>query len=273
METDEDSSNYYEKLQSIKKVLSHSNINYLKTKKNLIWNSLTLHLQKILQPGKLFSDITTIFNTTKVISVVLGTCLIAFAVYNIHIPSNITDGGGLGLILLLNHWFGLPPFIVAPALDILLYIIALRFLGKKFLSISILSSISLAIFFRVFASLPTILPDLSGLPVVAALMGGIFVGVGAGLVFRQGGSCGGDDALVITITKLTKWRLCIVYVIIDSAVLLLSMTYIAPSRIVFSLLTAITSSIFLDLTSSFRKKKDNQSDRKYIPQKSISPLS
>jgi uncharacterized membrane-anchored protein YitT (DUF2179 family) len=114
--------------------------------------------------------------------------------------------------------------------------------------------------------LPTILPDLSGQPLVAALAGGILVGVGAGLVFRQGGSCGGDDALVITIAKLTKWRLCIIYVIIDLAVLLLSMTYIAPGRIVFSLLTAITSSAFLDLTYTFRAKKTNKEMGDIIPQ-------
>jgi hypothetical protein len=146
METDDESSKYYKKVESIKKILSHRDISYLKTKKNLIWNSLTLNLQKLLQLKKLTSSLTTTFTKTKVVNVVLGTCLIAFAVYNIHIPANITDGGGLGLILLLNHWFNLPPFVVAPILDILLYIVALRFLGMKFLRISILSTISLAIF-------------------------------------------------------------------------------------------------------------------------------
>ena len=194
-------------------------------------------------------------NCSTILNVILGTGLIAFALYNIHIPANITDGGGLGLILLLNHWFNLPPFIMAPIIDVLLYIVAIRFLGIKFLKISILSTIMLAIFLRVFAALPTVLPNLSGQPLVAALLGGVFVGLGAGLVFRQGGSCGGDDAFVITLVKLTKWRISMVYLIIDGAILLLSMTYIAPSRIVFSLVTAITSSIVLDITCSIGKKK------------------
>ena len=238
MESDEDSSNDHR-------------IAYLKTKKNLIGNSLTL----FSQPKKLVNHFTKELTFAKTVHVALGTCLIAFAVYNIHIPANITDGGGLGLILLLNHWFNIPPFIVAPVMDILLYIVAVRFLGIKFLRISILSTISLTLFLRIFASLPAILPNLSGQPLVAALIGGVCIGVGAGLVFRQGGSCGGDDALVITISKVTKWRISIVYVIIDSAVLLLSMTYIAPSRIIFSLITAVTSSVVLDLTCSLWRKK------------------
>ena len=243
MESDEDSSRYNR--------INH----YLKKKKtlrkNFIWNFLTLHLQ----PKKLASHITTTFTIRKVVNVILGTCLIAFALYNIHIPASITDGGGLGLILLLNHWFNLPIFIMAPVIDVLLYIVALRFLGLKFLKISILSTIVLAIFLRIFGSLPTILPNLSEHPLVAALLGGLFVGLGAGLVFRQGGSCGGDDAFAITLSKLTKWRISMVYIIIDGGILLLSMTYIAPSRIIFSLITAVTSSIVLDLTCSFGKRK------------------
>ena len=247
MESDEDSSNDHR-------------IDYLKTKKNLIGNFLTL----LSQPKKLVNNFTKELTFTKTANVVLGTCLIAFAIYNIHIPANITDGGGLGLILLLNHWFNIPPFIVAPVMDILLYIVAVRFLGIKFLRISILSTIFLTLFLRFFSSLPTILPDLSGQPLIAALIGGVCIGVGAGLVFRQGGSCGGDDALVITISKLTKWRISIVYVMIDSAILLLSMTYIAPSRIIFSLITAVTSSIFLDLTCSLWRKKDTAREEKLV---------
>jgi len=243
MESDEESRRY------------NRNNRYLKKKKNLtknyIWNFLTLHLQ----PRKLFHHVTSSFTVFKVINVVLGTGLIAFALYNIHIPANITDGGGLGLILLLNHWFNLPIFIVAPIIDILLYIVAIRFLGLKFLKISMLSTVVLAIFLRVFGSLPTVLPNLSEQPLVAALLGGLFVGLGAGLVFRQGGSCGGDDAFAITLSKLTKWRISMVYIIIDGCILLLSMTYIAPSRIIFSLITAVTSSIVLDLTCSAGKKK------------------
>ena len=255
MESDEDSSNDHR-------------IGYLKKKKNLIWNYLTL----LSQPKKLINNFTKELTFTKTANVALGTCLIAFAIYNIHIPANITDGGGLGLILLLNHWFNIPPFIVAPVIDILLYIIAVRFLGIKFLRISILSTIFLTLFLRVFASLPTLFLDLSGQPLIAALMGGVFIGVGAGLVFRQGGSCGGDDALVITISKLSKWRISMVYVLVDSTILLLSMTYIAPSRIIFSLITAVTSSIVLDLTCSLWRKKRVTEEEKRVSVPLSKPL-
>ena len=63
------------------------------------------------------------------------------------------------------------------------------------------------------------LPDLTPWP-LAALLGGVFVGVGVGLIVQQGGSSGGDDALALVIHKLTGWRLSRAYLFTDLTVLL-----------------------------------------------------
>ena len=200
---------------------------------------------------KLVQGIFYSVTVSKIICIVIGTALIAFAFYNIHQPANITEGGGFGLLLLFNHWFGLQPYIASPIMDIVLYIIAVRFLGLKFLRISILSTIMLTTFLKVFASLPlSIFLDISQQPLISALVGGVFVGVGAGLVVLQGGSCGGDDASAITLSKITGFRISLVYLVIDGTVLLLSMTYIPVNRIAFSIVAAMISSLFLDLTIS-----------------------
>ena len=75
------------------------------------------------------------------------------------------------------------------------------------------------------------LPDLSAHPLIAAVLGGIFVGVGVGLIVRQGGSSGGDDALALTISHVSHWKLSRSYLITDTVVLLLSLTYIPIMRI------------------------------------------
>ena len=51
------------------------------------------------------------------------------------------------------------------------------------------------------------LPNLSNYPLLAAILGGVFVGVGVGMIVRQGGSSGGDDALALSISHITKWPL------------------------------------------------------------------
>ena len=135
-------------------------------------------------------------------AILLGTAMGSFGVYNIHQQANITEGGVIGLILLLNNQLGLSPSLLTPILDILCYALAFRYLGKNFIKVSFLSTLSLAGFFRLWEQFPPVLPNLSPYPLVAAITGGIFVGTGVGLIIRQGGSSGGDDALALIISKL-----------------------------------------------------------------------
>ena len=196
------------------------------------------------------------FTLKKVILTVIGTAILSFGVYNIHQQTHITEGGVLGMILFVNHWTDLPSSIVSPVLDILCYILAFKYLGKSFIKFSIFSTISLSACFRFWESFPRMLPDLSSHPLFAALLGGIFVGVGAGLVIRQGGSSGGDDALALSISKITHWRISQAYLLTDLTVLALSISYIPIIKIMFSVVTVTVSSWIIDWIQSF-EWKDN----------------
>ncbi len=123
----------------------------------------------------------------KVASILLGTAFISFGLYNIHQQTNITEGGILGLTLLLSHWLGLKPFMLSLILDLTFYFLAYRYMGKDFIKLSIVASISLAGFMRLWELFPPILPNLSSVPFMASILGGLFVGAGVGLVVRQGG--------------------------------------------------------------------------------------
>ena len=64
---------------------------------------------------------------------ILGTAILSFGLYNIHSQSQITEGGVLGMILLLNHWFKISPSITGVILDFSCYFIGWRMLGNNFL--------------------------------------------------------------------------------------------------------------------------------------------
>lgn len=137
----------------------------------------------------------------KVAIILLGAAIFTFGVHNIHEVTGITEGGVIGLMLFLNKWFGVPSSIASPVLDIICYAIALKMLGGKFLGWSAVATAAVAGFYRVWESFPHMLPNLSASPFAAAVLGGLFVGVGVGLVVRQGGSAGGDDALALSISR------------------------------------------------------------------------
>lgn len=192
-----------------------------------------------------------IFTPQKLLVIMVGTAISSFGMYNIHQQVNITEGGILGLILLLRHGLGFPPSILSPALDILAYALAFKYLGKEFLKVSLAATLSLAGFFRLWEQFPPVLPDLSASPVLTAVLGGIFIGTGAGLIVRQGGSGAGDDALALTISNITGCRISWAYLATDITVLLLSLTYIPLNRIIFSLITVCVSSHLIERIQNF----------------------
>ena len=89
-------------------------------------------------------------------------------------------------------------------------------------------------------------------------LGGLFVGIGVGLVVRQGGSSGGDDALALVISKLSRCRLSRAYLVTDLSVLLLSLTYIPFQRIAYSLVTVTVSSLLIDWIQNLGRKKPGE---------------
>lgn len=196
-----------------------------------------------------------LFTPMKIAMILLGTAFISFGLYNIHQQTDITEGGILGLTLLLNYWLGVKPSTLSLILDLAFYFVAYRYMGKDFIKMSIVASISLAGFMRLWEQFPPMLPNLSSVPFIASLLGGLFVGVGVGLVVRQGGASGGDDALALTISRLTSCRISVAYLITDIVVLLMSLSYISLHRIVYSLLTVIISSFVIDLVQNFGKEK------------------
>lgn len=187
----------------------------------------------------------------KIAYIVLGAVICSFGIYNIHQQTGVTEGGVIGTMLLIHHWLGLKPSIITPILDVSCYIFAYKYLGSRFIKTSIISTLSVSLFFKIWEQFPPILPDLSAYPFVAAILGGIFVGVGVGLIVRQGGSSGGDDALSLAISKVTHCRLSKAYMFTDFTVLILSLSYIPFNRIVFSIITVTISSYIIDFIQQF----------------------
>src|SRR5699024_321030 len=181
----------------------------------------------------------------------LGALVCHFGIHNRHQPTGITEGGVMGLMLLVEHWLGVSPAFITPVLDITCYLLAFKYLGGRFIKISAVSTLSVSLFYKVWELFPPMLPDLSAHPLAAALLGAVFVGVGVGIIVRQGGSSGGDDALALTISKVTRWRLARCYLFTDVVVLVLSLSYIPFQRIAFSLITVTLSSFLIDRVQDF----------------------
>lgn len=209
-----------------------------------------INLKKIIKNN--LYEIKSSIDTKTIFMLVLGTAIGSFGIYNIHQPTKITEGGIIGLLLFFKHWAGISSSFLSPILDITAYLLAYKYLGKKFMITSLISSLFMSIFFRIWELFPPILPNLSSQPLLAAVLGAIFIGVGAGLVVRQGGAGSGDDALALAISKSKGVRISTAYLLTDLSVLMISLSYIPLNRLVYSLITVTISSIIIDFVKTYR---------------------
>lgn len=172
---------------------------------------------------------------------ILGSIIQAVGIYNIHALSNVTEGGVLGLTLLIQHWFHISPAISSLVLNLTCYALGWRTLGKEFIGYSLLSVCVYSISYGILEQFPPIWPEIGHFPLLAAILGALFIGIGAGLCVRAGGATAGDDALAMSFSHMFHWPIERIYLVSDLTVLLLSLSYIPLLRIAYSLLTVVLS--------------------------------
>ena len=175
-----------------------------------------------------------------------GTAILSFGLFNVHSQSLITEGGVLGMTLLLQHWFDISPSISGIIMDFTCYFIGWRILGNSFLKNAVFASCCFSLCYRVWENVGYLIPNLSSHQLIAAVLGALFVGVGVGIVVKEGGASGGDDALALVISKLAKCRISKAYLATDLTVLCLSLSYIPFGKIFYSLITVTLSSFIID---------------------------
>lgn len=180
-------------------------------------------------------------NIRNVYLSILGGGILAFGLYQIHSISGVTEGGALGLTLLLNHWLHLSPAVSGLVINFACYALGLRTMGAGFLLFSALAAGSFSLFYGIFEHFPRLWPELAGMPVCAAVLGALFVGVGVGLCVRAGGAPTGDDALAMTLSRRLHVPIERVYLVTDLTVLALSLSYLPVGRIACSVLTVTLS--------------------------------
>ena len=166
---------------------------------------------------------------------------LAFGLYHVHSISGITEGGVLGATLLLDHWLSLSPAVSGFVMNLLCYAWGWKLLGRFFIAYSLIATVGFSAAYKVFELFPPLWPQLAELPLLAAVAGALFVGVGAGLSVRAGGASGGDDALAMCLAHVTGIGIQWAYLSTDLVVLGLSLTYIPLRRIGYSLLTVLIS--------------------------------
>lgn len=190
----------------------------------------------------------------KIALTVFGGAILAFGIYNIHSISEVTEGGILGLTLFLQHWCNISPAVSGLVMNIFCYLLGWKVLGGNFILYSALSGGSFSLSYAIFEQFPPIWSQISQMPLCAAVVGAVFVGVGVGLSVLAGGAPTGDDALAMSFSKMFKWKIEWAYLISDLTVIALSATYINVTKLLYSLITVFLSGQIIGLIQRLQNK-------------------
>ena len=120
--------------------------------------------------------------------ILIGSVIGAAAYPTFLIPNNIAPGGLTGVATILNFLAGWPVGITALVLNIPLFLIGYRTMGKVF---AFRSLVATALFTILIDILP--LKPVSEDPLLGTLFGGVVLGIGLGLILRGGATTGGSD--------------------------------------------------------------------------------
>lgn len=200
------------------------------------------------------------FSVRRTALALLGSAILSFGLYNIHAFSGVTEGGVLGLTLLLHHWFRISPSVSGLILNALCYVAGWKTLGQSFIFYSIIAGGGFSAFYAIFEQFDPLWPSLAQTPLVAAIIGALFVGIGVGLSVRAGGAPGGDDALSMALHEVLHQPIERIYLASDLIVLALSATYLPLDRLGCSLLTVILSGQLIGLIQRIPSPKHLQKE-------------
>ena len=131
--------------------------------------------------------------------------IICACTYNLFIlPNDIVFGGVGGLSVIANHFLGVRPSLFMLGCSFVLCLIGFIFLPKEKVIRSIFGAFLLPIFVELTSFLNNVIVIKDADMLVISLFGGVFYGIGVGLVMKYGFTLGGTDFLTQIVNKHAK---------------------------------------------------------------------
>ncbi|KKB74777.1 MULTISPECIES: YitT family protein [Bacillus] len=182
----------------------------------------------------------------NVLFILAGAAVFSFGLVHFNMQNNLSEGGFTGITLLLYFLFKIDPSISNLVLNIPVFIIGWRLLGRTVFAYSIIGTVSLSVFLWIFQRFQIHMPLKHDLA-LAALFAGVFIGTGLGIIFRYGGTTGGVDIIVRLVNKYFHTPMGKVMFVFDACVITLSLIfYLSYKEAMYTLVAVFVASKVID---------------------------
>ncbi|WP_203361909.1 YitT family protein [Bacillus sp. REN10] len=178
--------------------------------------------------------------------ILLGSAIFAFGLVHFNMQNNLAEGGLTGITLLLYSLYKIDPSYSNLLLNIPLFFIGWKLLGRTPFLYTITGTVSLSIFLWIFQKIQYPIPLHNDL-FLAALFAGVFIGVGLGIIFRYGGTTGGVDIIARLVHKYFHISMGKTMFAFDAVVITVSLlTYIDYREAMYTLVAVFVGARVID---------------------------
>lgn len=141
--------------------------------------------------------------TLDLFMIIIGSFLFALAINLFVIPNDLGEGGVTGITIILYYVMEWSPSIVSFVINAILVVIGYRFLSRQTTIYTIIAIIFNSVFLYVTESWSIQSDEI----IINAIFGGVFIGVGIGLIIRVGGTTAGTTILARMANKFLGWNI------------------------------------------------------------------
>jgi uncharacterized membrane-anchored protein YitT (DUF2179 family) len=179
--------------------------------------------------------------------IVVGSFILASGFVLFITPYKIVPGGVYGISIVLHYLLGTPVGMMALAFDIPLTIIGIKILGPRFGVKTVVGFVLTAFFNDGITYFYGYEPLVRGDALLSSIFGGVFLGVGLGLIFKSKATSGGSDIIAMIISKYTKLPMGQLMIMVDSTIVLFGLVVFQDWKIpLYSLIVIFISGKVLD---------------------------
>lgn len=180
-------------------------------------------------------------------TIILGNIFVAFAVSTLVLENQLISGGVTGLGIVTNHYTGINISLIVGIINVLLFLLGLFFIGKKFALSTLISTFAFPILLEFFNT-NAIFHNYCQDTLLAVVLAGCLVGIGVGLMIRSDASSGGMDIIAIILNRKLGIPVFIMVNVFDFIILCMQATFSNPTKILYSIVLVFVTSFMLNKT-------------------------
>lgn len=177
------------------------------------------------------------------VGIVIGATIVSASINTLIIPNQIADGGITGIAIILHYLFQWPVSWAVFVLNLPLFMLGLRLVGRNFLIFSIVGVSVLSATLSLTMNLPVLTHD----TLLAAISGGVLTGIGMGIIFRSRGSLGGTDILAVMFARTTSFSVGQILLGIDAVIFLGVAILFRPEMAMYAMIYMFIATRVVDL--------------------------